>query len=182
MHENQFTVSMKDLDNGPVSLHVDTDAATLQLEDEDFTFPGPITGTVTFTMVRPRVVARGALDFTAQGQCVRCLSDALTKITAPVDATYENEKEMRDGRTKVVSAEEQIVTPFNGEWIQPEEELREAIMLELPSLPVCSPTCKGLCPTCGANLNEEECNCGNTDDEVSPWKNALKGLKLEGDK
>ena len=179
MHENRFTVSMKDLEKGPVKLEVNTDAPTLELEDADFRFPGPITGEVIFTLARPRVVAKGTLNLTAVSQCVRCLQDAETRLAAPVDATYESEKEMREGRSEVVTTEEQVVTPYNGDWIQPEEELREAILLELPSLPLCKPDCKGLCPRCGANLNEETCSCENADEEVSPWKNALKGIKLE---
>jgi uncharacterized protein len=40
--------------------------------------------------------------------------------------------------------------------------VREAIMLELPLAPVCSPDCQGLCPTCGADLNDGPCGCAPT--------------------
>lgn len=33
--------------------------------------------------------------------------------------------------------------------------VREYLLLEMPISPVCRPDCKGLCPICGANLNEE---------------------------
>ena len=34
-----------------------------------------------------------------------------------------------------------------------------AIVFELPLVPLCDEDCKGLCPTCGANLNEGPCGC-----------------------
>lgn len=37
--------------------------------------------------------------------------------------------------------------------------LRDDILLELPSKFLCKKSCKGLCPKCGKNLNEGECNC-----------------------
>ena len=39
------------------------------------------------------------------------------------------------------------------------EEVREAIILALPGYPVCREACKGLCMTCGANLNKTTCRC-----------------------
>ena len=36
---------------------------------------------------------------------------------------------------------------------------RDAVLLNLPLAPVCRPDCAGLCPTCGADLNEGPCLC-----------------------
>jgi hypothetical protein len=40
--------------------------------------------------------------------------------------------------------------------------LREEFLLSLPDFPVCRPDCKGLCDTCGADLNEDACDCEAT--------------------
>lgn len=178
MHDNQFTVNVKELEKGPTTLQVHCAPEDLELGDPEFKF-SDVNGEVTFSLVRPRVVAIGTLNTQAVTQCVRCLGDAVLKISAPVHATYEDEKHVRDTRNEVVSPEEQIITPFNGDWIQPEPELLEAIMLELPTLPLCSDDCKGLCDKCGANLNEGPCNCAGEQEDVSPWKSALKDLKLK---
>lgn len=37
--------------------------------------------------------------------------------------------------------------------------IREDILLELPSKILCSESCKGICPTCGQNLNKGRCSC-----------------------
>ena len=39
------------------------------------------------------------------------------------------------------------------------DEIREDILLAMPSRFKCSETCKGICPGCGANLNREKCRC-----------------------
>jgi uncharacterized protein len=37
--------------------------------------------------------------------------------------------------------------------------VRELLLLELPLAPLCRPDCRGLCPGCGADRNEESCTC-----------------------
>lgn len=45
------------------------------------------------------------------------------------------------------------------EFVDLTPEIREAIILALPGYPVCRPTCRGLCPVCGRNLNRGRCTC-----------------------
>ena len=37
--------------------------------------------------------------------------------------------------------------------------LKEQVLLALPLKVICQSDCRGLCPSCGANLNHEECRC-----------------------
>ena len=39
------------------------------------------------------------------------------------------------------------------------EVLRQEILLHFPLIPVCSKSCKGLCPKCGIDLNKKTCEC-----------------------
>jgi uncharacterized protein len=52
--------------------------------------------------------------------------------------------------------------------------LRENILLSLPVQPLCHEDCRGLCPRCGANLNQGACNC--TESSVDPRLQALRKL------
>ena len=52
--------------------------------------------------------------------------------------------------------------------------LTEDILLDVPSKFLCSPGCKGLCPTCGKNLNQGPCGCER--DTVDPRLAVLKDL------
>ena len=40
-----------------------------------------------------------------------------------------------------------------------DQEVRDEIILDYPIRILCGPQCRGLCPFCGANLNQEACDC-----------------------
>ncbi len=48
---------------------------------------------------------------------------------------------------------------FEMDKLDLDEIVRSYIILELPSRFVCSENCKGLCHTCGCNLNIDNCGC-----------------------
>ena len=52
--------------------------------------------------------------------------------------------------------------------------VEEEIMLEMPSRTLCKEDCLGLCPKCGKNLNEGDCDCAKK--EVDPRLAILKTL------
>jgi uncharacterized protein len=58
------------------------------------------------------------------------------------------------------------------------EDIREDILVNLDPFPLCSPTCKGLCPQCGKNLNEGPCACKPANGKPGNWA-GLDKLKLE---
>ena len=69
-----------------------------------------------------------------------------------------------------------------GEWIVVESGYRlnldelvlADMLLEFPSKFLCKPDCKGICPRCGANLNQTACRC--TDKPIDPRLEILKSL------
>ena len=52
--------------------------------------------------------------------------------------------------------------------------VREYMLLAKPINPVCKPECKGLCPICGENLNES--NCNHSDDSIDSRFETLREL------
>ncbi len=179
MARGLLKVEMRDLKEGPVELRVDCRPAAFDLSDEEFTFPEQVTGLVRYSLAGPRVLSRGMLHTAASTKCVRCLNDALVRLDAEVDSVYENDAELLKPETGTVALEERIVQYFDGDIIRPESEFREAILVELPSRPLCSPDCKGLCPHCGADLNEGPCACPKDVGDLNEWKAALKEIRLE---
>ncbi len=63
---------------------------------------------------------------------------------------------------------------YQGDAIDLGEILREQIILSLPMYPRCSQECKGLCPTCGADLNFKPCECEQ--ENLDPRWTALKNI------
>jgi len=67
-------------------------------------------------------------------------------------------------------------TYFEGRTLELEPVAAEELVLALPPVPVCSMDCKGLCPICGRNLNNDACDCHV--DVVDPRWRKLKEIKL----
>jgi uncharacterized protein len=76
-----------------------------------------------------------------------------------------------------LSAEDMGIVYFQGEKINLKDTIQEQVVMEFPLRALCKQDCKGLCPKCGADLNEDLCDC---DRRSSPGKfDVLKNLKLE---
>jgi uncharacterized protein len=54
------------------------------------------------------------------------------------------------------------------------EVVRQALFLAMPMNPICKDDCAGLCPQCGSNLNQEQCQCER--DTVDPRLEVLRQL------
>ena len=89
-------------------------------------------------------------------QCWRCLQPADFTLDFTFEDTWFLEASA-DG------AEDFLVSAFiedDGESINVLEYGREVLLEHLPMRVLCRTQCLGLCSVCGANLNIEECNCG----------------------
>lgn len=78
-----------------------------------------------------------------EGPCMRCLEGSETAVK--VDA---REVDQPDGG-------EELSSPYvDGDELDLRSWARDALALALPTQIVCDEACRGLCPVCGANLNE----------------------------
>ena len=107
------------------------------------------------------LLVRGTLEQDFDAVCSRCGGDFDFTATVP-DFTVSLE------------------TDEHTEYADLTDEVRQSIILALPTYPVCRPECLGVCPSCGKNLNEGPCACKReeTDDR---W-GALEGLKIDEEK
>ncbi|MBN2171495.1 MAG: DUF177 domain-containing protein [Candidatus Krumholzibacteriota bacterium] len=72
-------------------------------------------------------------------------------------------------------SEEVVLLPSGVQEIDIGEQVRETLLLALPMRLLCREDCRGLCPGCGANLNEEPCVCHRED--ADPRWGSLQELK-----
>ena len=72
-----------------------------------------------------------------------------------------------------------LVSYYREGTIDLKEDVREAIILAFPLKPLCRPECRGLCPHCGRNLNEEKCEC--REEKIDPRLAKLKELLKESE-
>ena len=58
--------------------------------------------------------------------------------------------------------------------VKMDEPIKQLIYLSMPMKSLCKQDCKGICPNCGVNLNDEKCQCEN--DLTDPRFDELKDL------
>ncbi len=99
------------------------------------------------------------------GVCRRCLIDLRGRAVAEVDERYQ--RELTDDDAYPIEQNQLDLAPM----------ARQLVLLELDDERLCRPDCAGLCPVCGIDRNEGECDCDTTvkDDR---WA-ALEGLVLD---
>ena len=103
------------------------------------------------------------------GPCVRCLEDAVTELqidAREVDQAPADDEELR---SPYVSAGELDI----GRWAN------DALVLALPSQPLCRPDCAGLCPVCGESLNDADPEAHKHDTGGDPRMAKLRDLRLD---
>jgi uncharacterized protein len=96
----------------------------------------------------------GEINARMKQSCSRCLEEVVTLLKVPFNEKYQE----ADGR-KCENVSEFEINCFNGDEIDITDLVRETLLLAEPIQPVCSETCRGLCPECGANLNINTCGC-----------------------
>ena len=115
---------------------------------------------------RGGVRARGTVVAPWRGICRRCSVVVDGTLAAAVNERYVDDP----------APEDEEAYPFEGEFINLLPLVHDAVLLELPIAPLCRPDCRGLCPTCGIELNEEQCDCRPEVD--SRWA-TLDALRFE---
>lgn len=111
------------------------------------------------------VLATGTVEATLEGECSRCLDPIKEELLLDVQELYFYPDKEADEDASRVSAEETIdLDPV----------VRAAVVLNLPFSPLCRDDCAGLCPDCGANLNDDPDH--DHPDRIDPRWSALEGL------
>jgi uncharacterized protein len=131
------------------------------------------------------VFARGQLGGWVEVACSRCVGPVRVEIDEPLAVTFmpagrlpdaepAEEAEAEEEEPKV-DADDIDLFPYHGEEIDLAPLLREQVILAVPFAPLCSESCRGLCPVCGIDRNTGSCTCDPT--PADPRWSALKNLK-----
>ena len=100
-----------------------------------------------------RVVAK------VEVRCARCLDPVSNSVAESFDLIYRPLGVDARAEESSISRAETEIGYYQGDGLLLEDVLKEQIILALPVKQVCSSGCKGLCPQCGRNLNQESCDC-----------------------
>ncbi len=125
----------------------------------------PIVVEVTLERVSDGIVVRGTVSAGWEAACSRCLVPVGGELALQVGELYE--RQPLEGETYLLA---------DDDVLDLEPMIRDALLLELPAVPLCRSECAGLCPTCGVDRNLTGCSCA--DHEPDPRWAALRSLEL----
>lgn len=115
----------------------------------------------------------GRLNVGMEADCDRCLETARFSLNAPFDLSYWPADAVESRKEEEIGEGESDIGFYEGGGLELNDVLREEVLLLLPMQWVCSESCKGICPVCGQNRNQFECDCHPqpADDRWSALKN-----------
>ena len=136
-------------------------ATTDKLFGEDFSEEG-ITGDVKIfgevEDVGRCFVVSGRIECRKTFTCDRCLTQATANQVHDFEEEFDKSEAVED-------------------LIDVTELLRDVLIAGQPMKNLCKADCKGLCPECGANLNEGDCGCDKL--KIDPRLATLENFKTE---
>lgn len=114
------------------------------IPDAELVFPVKIEGKVTVTGEGSAVI-EGDTVFTVKGNCTRCLSPVTRTFVASFNELCDDRA---DGPYRVINDKIDLAGIVD-----------ETIILNIPVSFLCKEDCKGICLSCGKNLNDGDCKC-----------------------
>ena len=148
---------------GEKHLRFELSAQELDITPQELRLLGPVQMEGTMSNVGDVLLLRAELEASVECVCGRCLKVFSTATSADVLEKYYP-------RASANPEEDAFV--YDSDVIDITEPLRESLLLAEPIQALCKQDCRGLCPVCGADLNDGDCGCDRF--TVDPRLAALK--------
>ena len=174
-------IKVPEIRERPVELNFEVAGEEIGLapEDEHWALAAPVTGRLMVADIGGDIIASGSLTTRVSVHCSRCMAPLELPVEcAKLQLRFRPQADQPapvDGEV-VVELDEDDISYYEKDTIDLRDELRAAILLELPDYPLCSGDCEiGRLPE-GVELNRPA--------EAPPlpeWKRKLKSLELDPD-
>jgi uncharacterized protein len=197
---------VRDLELKPVCFDVELPPGTIEFLDPKLKQASPLHASGQAELVvgsLGEIRVKGQVQVRLQADCDRCLEPA----EFPVDSSFElyyrpvadgylgvnANNAARRGRqpepaiaARAVRVEEKALDAgeaemgfYEGDGLELNDVLREFVLLALPMQKLCDENCKGICPVCGQNRNQNDCRCQTTagDDRWAALKEIRKNAE-----
>jgi uncharacterized protein len=139
-----------------------------------------LNGTVDMLRTNEGILVRADLHTTVELTCSRCLAQFAMPIRFKMEEEFRPTVDIVTGARLPVTDEMDEATMIDANHLLDLSELvRQDLTLALPLVPLCRNDCRGLCPNCGTNWNESECDCSS--ETMDPRFQILRQLLDEPD-
>ncbi len=122
---------------------------------DGLTLTGPVVVEGTMCATGHAVAVNAHVQAHAVMPCALCLQDVSCDLDCPCDMLLQR----KGYESETADDTDDDVLSFEGSSCDITPSVAQALNLGAPMRVVCKDSCKGLCPICGANLNEKTCGC-----------------------
>lgn len=172
------TIDLAHLPPEGLSIERHVHANAWKVEEVDWHGRGDLDFTLFLRGNPKKVSVRGSFKAGLAAECHRCLKDLAIDLRRNFHSTYLASDAERFAREEVeLDSDELEVAYLESQYLPLHELIREQIYLALPMKFLCTAACRGLCPHCGGNLNEVECECAEA--AADPRWASLKAIVHE---
>ncbi|MDI9370036.1 MAG: DUF177 domain-containing protein [Synergistaceae bacterium] len=120
------------------------------------------------------------LNVALSSSCSRCLEPAGIEIREDFMYLYSLRKNVKGKKTSEEGEDYRMVTiPCWKSRLDISDQVYESLVLSLPSRALCSPACRGICPSCGRRLESGSCSCSSV--EIDPRLEELLAFETDDD-
>lgn len=121
-----------------------------------YDFAAPVTWQADITNTGDALLVSGTVEGEASTSCARCLDTFTFPVTGEIEGYFVIGGES-DAPEDMDEDEFDLLGEDNVIDLDP--LIKAALLLEFPLVPLCDDACLGLCPVCGADLNDGPCGC-----------------------
>lgn len=149
------------------------------LESANFKLRAPVRASLSIARTGTEIFVSGETELSLELICSRCVKAFTKDMVLDINAIYRPIAEFRKEDTHEVCETELDMAFYEEDELDIDELLKEQIILNIPMQPLCTESCKGICPQCGTDLNVTECKCEliNTDSRLEILKTLLHNGK-----
>jgi len=133
------------------------------VEKEGYKMLSPFKVDLSLTKFEPDYYLKGAMNFSVEQTCARCAEVFPMAVNHPFAIALAHATSGKIKPELSEDSEELDVNFFDGNEIDLNPILGEQFFLSIPYQSLCRTDCKGVCQTCGANLNTKKCDCTQVD-------------------
>jgi uncharacterized protein len=169
----KLTLQLTEIPDEGLELFEEVQAEELGLLPEEALPRGPLSLSANLVKVGAHVHVEGVLEGPMVWECVRCLKEFDKPTEIPFTAEYQvpdptvrtRERTTKDRRQDGAESSSEMMDQDDelyictGDRVELAEMLREHVILSMPMQPLCHEQCRGLCPVCGGDRNEQACSC-----------------------
>ena len=138
-----------------------------------------VAGVVRLLRTDRGILAQAEVHGLTHNLCSRCLRDAKVEVEAYLEEEFypTNYFEGFTGKDENDGIDDPALLIDEDKILNLREPVRQTFVGVTPLAPVCREDCKGICPTCSAELNEAACSCSQQQ-EIPEWAKSLRSLEI----